>query len=213
MVYTPKWEQLCEALARVVATGNGEDDAKRDICNAVADGKIKVRVWRSSEPDWMVHYDVLIPPRLQPDDFWWPLSRWHHTNRPHPHELGIRQPDRLPLWEAARIELCREDVTNALCNGIDKAQSKLPTAAQNEAVVSTLVGLSRSGRKTQPATQRAQRAIKALYPEGVPDQVTLPNKVLCRQVNEHLDKDTGKPNRPKVPISNDTILRAAGRRK
>jgi hypothetical protein len=61
--------------------------------------------------------------------------------------------------------------------------------------------------KTRPALERAQGVIKELYPDGVPDQASEPNASLCRQVSVKL-KEAKLPN-----VSDDTILRAAGRRK
>ena len=61
--------------------------------------------------------------------------------------------------------------------------------------------------KSQPALERARGAIKELYPDGVPGQATEPNASLCRQVSVKL-KEAKLPN-----VSDDTILRAAGRRK
>jgi hypothetical protein len=69
--------------------------------------------------------------------------------------------------------------------------------------------LSRTGatRRSQPAFERARRAIEELYPDGVPGQADVPNAILCRRVGVKL-KNEGLPN-----VSDDTILRAAGRRK
>jgi 7-cyano-7-deazaguanine synthase in queuosine biosynthesis len=61
--------------------------------------------------------------------------------------------------------------------------------------------------KSQPALERARGAIKELYPDGVPGQAAEPNANLCRRVGEKL-KQAGLPG-----VSDDTILRAAGRRK
>jgi hypothetical protein len=61
--------------------------------------------------------------------------------------------------------------------------------------------------KSRPAFERARRVIGDLYPDAVPDQATVPNKSLCKQVNEKL-KEMGQP-----PVSQDTVERAAGRRK
>ena len=61
--------------------------------------------------------------------------------------------------------------------------------------------------KSRPALERAQGVIKELYPDGVPDQASQPNASLCRQVGVKL-KEAKLPN-----VSDDTILRAAGRRK
>jgi hypothetical protein len=61
--------------------------------------------------------------------------------------------------------------------------------------------------KNRPTLERARGVIEELYPNGVPPQSAEPNVNLCRRVGEKLKK-TGLPN-----VSNDTILRAAGRRK
>lgn len=61
--------------------------------------------------------------------------------------------------------------------------------------------------RCRPVFERAQAAIQALYPNGVPSQVDVPNSVLCRNVGDHL-----KVADKKLKVSNDTILRAAGRR-
>jgi hypothetical protein len=67
---------------------------------------------------------------------------------------------------------------------------------------------SRTGRrKSKPALERARGAIKELYPNGVPGQAVEPNPDLCRRVGEKL-KQSGLRD-----VSDDTILRAAGRRK
>jgi hypothetical protein len=61
--------------------------------------------------------------------------------------------------------------------------------------------------KSRPALERARGAIKELYPNGIPGQAAEPNTNLCRRVGEKL-KQAGLPD-----VSDDTILRAAGRRK
>ena len=61
--------------------------------------------------------------------------------------------------------------------------------------------------KSKPALERARGAINTLYPGGAPGQATEPNANLCRRVSEKL-KQAGLPG-----VSDDTILRAAGRRK
>jgi hypothetical protein len=61
--------------------------------------------------------------------------------------------------------------------------------------------------RTRPARERARRALRAIYPEGVPSQAQVPNKSLCSLVCANL-KDSALPK-----VSDDTILRAAGRLK
>jgi hypothetical protein len=62
-------------------------------------------------------------------------------------------------------------------------------------------------RKSRPAFERARRVIEELYSDRPPDQATVSNKSLCKQVNEKL-KEMGQQ-----PVSRDTVERAAGRRK
>ena len=59
----------------------------------------------------------------------------------------------------------------------------------------------------RPQRERAERAIKALYPNDVPDQASEPSQVLFKKVGDWL-KDNKLPS-----VGDDTILRAAGRRK
>jgi len=75
------------------------------------------------------------------------------------------------------------------------------------AAVEEVSAAPRSHRKSKPALERACGAIKELYPKGVPDQTVEPNPILFRRVGERL-KQAGL-----LGVSDDTILRAAGRRK
>jgi hypothetical protein len=59
----------------------------------------------------------------------------------------------------------------------------------------------------RPALDRARGVIKELYPNGVPDQATEPNVILCRKVGCWLK------NNKMLKVSDPTILRAAHRRK
>ena len=64
-----------------------------------------------------------------------------------------------------------------------------------------------SRNRRRPTFESAHAAIQALYPKGVPSQTDVPNATLCRKVGDHLKFGGNKLN-----VSNDTILRAAGRR-
>jgi hypothetical protein len=73
------------------------------------------------------------------------------------------------------------------------------------------VAAKRTERRRDKRT-RARTAIHALWPEGVPDQSIFANGPLCKKVSDWLKKDSAGQKVPPVPISDDTILRAAGRR-
>ena len=117
------------------------------------------------------------------------------------------------VWDAPGVKFLRDDVlllgteTHPRVTKVlppDRApvlaptnNSDLPGARINDAVV--------EGRR-QPGGRKlklARRAIEEEWPSGVPDQVTLSNKALCKIVAGKVDKNVG----------DDTILRAAGRRK
>jgi hypothetical protein len=61
--------------------------------------------------------------------------------------------------------------------------------------------------RKQPLRERAQSALDELYPNGVPDQVSVSGPELSSAVNALIKK------RGQKELSHDTILRAAGRRK
>jgi hypothetical protein len=85
VAYTPDFEPLADALKRVMATGVLEEEAKADLCRAVADRKIRVRLKLDSSATHMggrvlSDKNIGVPPHLTPDDFDWvrsrPRSRW-----------------------------------------------------------------------------------------------------------------------------------------
>jgi hypothetical protein len=126
---------------------------------------------------------VTIPPILSPSDFHWQRSRSLNLCR------GIDLQNHC-------IELFRSDVTKVLCGSTDGDIS--PGGKDGN-----LPGSS----KQRPARQRAEEVLTQLFGDRVPDQTALPNAVLCKQVGAKL-KELGY-----TDVSDDTILRAAGRRK
>jgi 7-cyano-7-deazaguanine synthase in queuosine biosynthesis len=80
-------------------------------------------------------------------------------------------------------------------------------AKSTAGVVISRATTPRGRGRSKPALERARGVIKELYPKGVPRQAAEPNTSLCRRVGEKL-KQAGLPG-----VSDDTILRAAGRRK
>jgi len=122
--YVPDWEPLANALKRVLAAGSKEQEAKADICNAVADKKIAVRVLvDESDPavggKTLSAPQVAVPSRLNPEAFDWvrsrPLSPWQTG----PTSVVERY---FPTWSwkprgIALIELSTADVASVLCDG------------------------------------------------------------------------------------------------
>jgi hypothetical protein len=121
MAYVSEWERLSEALARAMAAGGlPEDEARTDICRAIADGAVNIRGklgrhrtsgFRSSHTT-LETKDFHIPSEIEPEDLDWersrPVNAW----------IVRRENFKLPgYWELEWIELFRTDVTNVLCPG------------------------------------------------------------------------------------------------
>jgi hypothetical protein len=68
-------------------------------------------------------------------------------------------------------------------------------------------------KATRAARDRAGQAVKALWPGGPPSMTMLPNGPLCIEVCNWIKADCGKHGVRYVGPSNDTILRAVGRKK
>jgi hypothetical protein len=115
--YTPDWEPLADALTRVIATGLNEDEAKTDICSAMADRKVNVQV-RVAENErglprkFFEGFRVGVPRDLKPGDLDWAHSRPHGQWR-----IGPVGPDSYsdPYWtwktrRIDRVELATADV-------------------------------------------------------------------------------------------------------
>ena len=187
-------------LARVMeARGLTKDQAQAAICRAIANGavnfrgKLRERIYGTATSTAVLErdaFEILAPP--EPQDFDWdssaPLKKWIVRR-----ESGFRQAG---PWDLEWIELFRDDVTKVLCS-----------AGQRE--ISEQAAKRTGKRKiTSPALERAQEAIDELFPqEKLPKQAVLPNRNLCLRVHQKI-ADKGLPN-----VSDDTILRAAGRRK
>ena len=196
--YVPDWEPLAAALKRIKAHGVGQNQAKLDLCRAIADHKISIRV-RIASADPLGgrvcdshHCEVEIPPHLDPSEFDWNRSRPQRAwpTRIQMHQHFSTQWDRMQR-HLDLIELFVADVTDVLCLGKDDV--KQPA--------------EQSRTRIRPARERAERAIKARYPDDIPDPANKPNTILCREVGEWLKSQNLRD------VSDDTILRAAGRRK
>jgi hypothetical protein len=108
-----------------------------------------------------------------------------------PPDLELSVEDAKHIWMEVALP---ESLTRTLNVGNANAQ---PDGGQSE---------QQRLPRSQSQRKRAERAIAAVYPKGVPDQGTVSNKRLCKAVGDWCQQHGG-------PISKDTILRAAGRRR
>ena len=124
MPYEPDWERLSHALKRVTTASASEVTAKRAICNAIADGKIAVRLYFLVPPtsidlvprrELSARYtrDIRkedIPTSLTPRDFDWTQSRIRKSG----HWAKVRDPfgSFVGQWEV--IEAARHHTDHPL---------------------------------------------------------------------------------------------------
>jgi hypothetical protein len=199
MAYVRAWQRLSDAIESIMAgAGRAREEAEADICQAIADRTVKIRgkpkrhTTRPSTTQRILEgNDFEIPAEIKPADLDWEWSRpvipW----------TVPREVFGFPgQWELEWIELFRTDVMHVLCTPAEPGRfTERPS--------------SRTGTqsRSRPSRERAQQVIHELYPHGVPSPVDLPNSLLCRRVGAKL-KERGLPH-----VSDDTILRVAGRRK
>jgi hypothetical protein len=199
MAYDSQWERLSDAVERIMAAGLSKEEAQTDVCRAIADEAVKIRgkLKRHTTKPLTAAKTVLegkdfhIPSGIKSNDLDWeksrPLKPW-----PIRHEVsGLSG-----FWHLEWIELSRSDLTAVLCSVATRGEPAQRASSGKHAT-----------NRSRPGLERAQRAIKELYRQGVPSQAAEPNKILCRRVAEKLNQDG------QLGVSNDTILRAAGRRK
>jgi hypothetical protein len=201
MALVPEWERLADALKRVVATGISEHDAQVSLCRAISERKIRVALWLGifERGEFRLLHGIapnvglIMPADITPQDFDWsesrPLKPWRNDT------MGGMFRD----WHRDRIELYSADVTRVLVTRTTPQQSVAAKPAERKA--------NQIPGRTQPARERAKKALDAIYPTAIPKQSAVPNKVLLAKVNEWL-----KANR-ELAVKLDSVLRAAGRRK
>jgi hypothetical protein len=192
MRYERPWQRLSEAVESVMAaTRCSREEVQTALCQAIADQAVEIRCKLKRHTTRPITWtNVLegrhfeIRPEIKPADLHWESSRPVNPWPVHREVFGFPG-----YWELEWIEVSRTDVTNVLCI---PGESDEPTERAS---------------RSRPTRERAQQAINELYPQGMPSPTALPNAVLCRRVGEKL-KELGVGD-----VSDDSILRAAGRRK
>lgn len=192
------WLKLPAALSLAERLGLSEALAKAEIASAICGRSIEFQgaLGRRDTHGSVSHGTVFegrkfqVPVDLKPDDFDWELSR------PHKAWWVPREYSPYGWWSLYWIELLESDVAE-VCGAFGKRSPSVEKAASGKG----------RAKRTKPAHERCGRALLALYPDGLPEQADLPNINVCKAVGEYL-KNNGLPG-----ASDDSILRAAGRRR
>ena len=162
MAYLPKWELLGDVLKRVLAAPKTEQQAKVEICNAIADREIDVRVFhgeRSYEGG-----NVSVPKLLKPADLDWGRSR------PFEPWLIGPMPGQHYFWDPERLRIDLVQVSTA--------------------DVERLFGTSPNSRADDTAAKRGGKHLRIkeylaeYYPEGVDGPAYVPRRGLQKKLIE-----------------------------
>ncbi len=193
------WEQLSEALQRVIATGVTERKAKRDMCQAIANQKIGLRFYfmrRPTHMDFFTSQDIPtrlvyrvkggdIPPILKPGDFDWPRSRirkplpWKNVRDPLGSLIGMPVVETVHYWQANSVPDSRAlayehrvELRSAdITNVFSIGKERAPLAPQPK---------SATGAKWQGV----RKALRDLYPpHGIP-----PAELTAKERNTNVAK-------------------------
>ncbi len=125
MAVSPAWLSLDVALRRLVARGSSEVEAKSEICDAIAELRLRVAIEIVSQSDALERVEAVerieIPASLAPQDLDWTASR------PAAVDWQIRSDAAPEEWETlrvARLEVDANDFAVELCG--DLASIALP---------------------------------------------------------------------------------------
>jgi hypothetical protein len=203
-MYVPDWEPLANALKRVMDGGSAEQQARFDICNAIADRKIAVRVLVASSArdvaEWtLMGQNLRVPERLAPDDFDWdqsrPLKPWPTGPAPAEHYEALWR------WVPRPIELL-ELSTGDVIHIFNLGAPAAPTSIEDR----ERVGTKSPGRLNQggrPAKFQWDdiwfRLMRYLHENGFPErqaEMVAIIQELCR--NARLGEPDESTLKPKV---------------
>jgi hypothetical protein len=217
MRYLQDWLPLAEARRLFESCDLSKDEAELDICRAIADRKICIRneiLQIYGEP--RLPLELLVPRRLSPQDFDWEKSVTVTPWQEHISDLDRRlRPGRLPRRVTFSVEVsmhgivrvCGRYPSESANKDSEDVPSKRAADEENLAIaVETLPPEMSSAprRATLRSSSKRKRAARAL--DRIADKDHMTNVELCNEVQKIL----GLAARD---ISNETILRAAGRRK
>jgi hypothetical protein len=168
MSYIPAWLRLSAAVDAIMgATGCSREEAQADICQAIADGTVKLRgklkrhtVRGKTSSQVLEGKDFQIASEIKQADLDWENSRPVNPWAVHYEVLQIPG-----HWELEWIELLRTDVINVLCAAArpggpgEHAGSEADAASRGRALESNATGLDplSSSRRTPGAAGSARR--------------------------------------------------------
>ena len=127
--YTPDWEPVSQAAQRIAAGGLSLEDAKIDLCHAIADGRIYQRATLSKSHRTHVGGIVRSPPHLKPSEIDWqnsrPIGKWSIGPTFSGIDFdddGYQELDLLEVSTADVIEIFRLTDMSAVCARLNEVE-------------------------------------------------------------------------------------------
>jgi hypothetical protein len=173
MAYPSEWEWLSDAATRVMeAAGVSKDEAQSDICQAIADGAVKIRCQLKRHKTKHMTSKAILDgnafqiTKLKPDDLDWEGS---HPVKPWTVQRGSYA---IPGdWDLAWVKLSRTDVTNRLCPAAPRGEPAEPvSSSETGAKACPGRGCKPLGRLTSKHSPYQVRKAR-----GGPQRFVLPN--------------------------------------
>jgi len=209
IAYDSPWERLADAIRRVTAGRRPKELAQTDLCRAIADGAVKIRCKLKRHTTRFNTSNVLldgnnfhIPTEIKPEDLDWersrPLNPW----------FVRRGSFSIPgNWDLEWIEVCRADVTKALCAAKEQdestrhASSGTPATTLESQEMSVGPGPGKPGapgRRRGPPPKKLERVKNAMMNDIQQGQLT--QVALVNMIEKTLESKYG--------VSRDTARKA-----
>jgi hypothetical protein len=198
------WMTLPDAVAHIQSSDQCDDvgAVQRQLHAALADGALKPLKWErepDDRPPPFGYTPVMSPADTPPIGHDWLIAKicWN---------AGTVRDD----WSEHKNGKWRVLLVHRL-----SVVRQWPPSAPSDMSASTSYAKKAKEHATQskqhrasPQTDRARKALAEIYPNGVPDQSSKPNKVLLKEVNDRLARMIP----PLEPVKIDSLTRAADRR-
>ena len=218
MPYVPAWERLADAISRVTAGRRPKDLAQIDLCRAIADGKVNIRCKLKRHTTGFTSKAVLegkdfeIRTEIKPAGLDWetscPVKPW----------LVRRGSYSIPgHWSLEWLEVCRADVTKALCAAKEQDENTRHASRETPASTSPLALESQempvgSGRRSTagprksggPGRHRGVRPQKFEQTKEAMRNDLQQGRITVAQLEDMLEKNLAT----KYRISRDTARKA-----
>jgi hypothetical protein len=156
MPYTPDWEPLSAAVKRIVTREVDEDKAKANLCSAIAENRIRIRVTPEYSSGVYHRENVRVPPHLAAADLIWqdsrPIAPWWIGPVLGQHYNWDGENKRIKL-----VEVSIADVVDFLASTDDLAGNESPLLEEDGEAVSHSE-VSRVAGKRSGIVRRAKRA-------------------------------------------------------